>query len=114
MSFDLDGTAYAYPTIFQVLQQALQMQGHRVGILTGHDPRQMANDLAYLTALGFRPFDFYWGTNTVNNVLATNQAKANVIIQQAIACHWDDQAVDILTILRAQKYNQCVVFASIP
>lgn len=60
VAIDLDGTADAFPRVFQSLSSALVAAGHHVYIVTGvSDPEVTQADIdakkQYLTSLGFGP-----------------------------------------------------------
>ena len=91
ISFDLDGTFYAAPAVFAALGIALQKDGHRVGILTGHGFRSEVSDRAKLLEFGFSP-NFYYGRNDGEVSLDVLQWKASKLEAQLIDVHVDDDA----------------------
>jgi FMN phosphatase YigB (HAD superfamily) len=114
ISFDLDGTIYAYPEMFRRLYQAFRAAGHEVGILTGHNFSEQTLDLARLHSYGFGPWDFLGYTNTEGDVPATVAAKAQYLIDQVITLHFDDVALPLIQLLRSRGYRQIIVLQSIP
>ena len=91
ISFDLDGTFYAAPVVFAALGIALQKDGHRVGILTGHGFRSEASDRAKLLVFGFSP-NFYYGRNDGEVSEDVMQWKASKLEGESIDVHVDDDA----------------------
>ena len=91
VSIDLDGTLWQHMGFFRALMQSMQSQGHRVGILTGHDDRIREQDVALMVARGFPRPDFYFGKQTLADLESNgSHFKARIIQQEAIDIHFDD------------------------
>lgn len=92
ISFDLDGTFYAEPQIFSALGQALQKDGHTVGILTGHHVSAELSDRQQLLEIGSFVPNFYYGRDDQALAVDVFQWKAGKLDSEGIDIHIDDDA----------------------
>ena len=97
ISYDLDGTLFAYPTELLNFAWLMQKCGNEVGILTGRNLEDINNNvLPLLKQHGFTP-DFFIGrdfepTETDWDANIKNQVwKPQMIKEHNIDIHFDDQ-----------------------
>jgi len=95
VSFDLDGTAWKHRAIFIALANALQLDGHDVGVLTAHSEELRAADLRLWAARGFPEPDFFYNAEDMRQAgvvgLADMRATKIAFARRAgITCHFDD------------------------
>ena len=95
ISIDLDGTLWAHMDFFRNFMKAIQLQNHKVGILTGHNLENKQHDIDKMIANRFPIPDFYYGKETDQDK-ATNGAyfKARKIKEENIDIHFDDNDYD--------------------
>ena len=87
-AIDLDGTAWKYRRLFATLMQALQRDGHQVGILTAHGPSLEPEDRRLLCARGFPPSDFF--INKLEPAEPCKPWKERIVQEHDIDCLFDD------------------------
>jgi hypothetical protein len=97
-SFDLDGTYLEHEDAFDELAAMLQMSGHEVGILTNREDKPDNH-----VELGFEPdFEHYLGTPEDEDPATRAMAKAELMLQEGIDIHYDDEAAyfpDYVTVI---------------
>lgn len=98
ISFDLVGCYFEHKEFFDILANALQHAGHRVGIITGEREKDPYTGEDYkekiLPQLGFKP-DFFHVWGAIETIVNGNSWKAHKMHQEGVAVHFDDDAKEI-------------------
>lgn len=93
ISIDLDGTLYFKPEFFHMFISAMQRNGHRVVILTGHSADSETHDREKLAKMGIFP-DFYHGRTIEYMPFNGAKFKCDTIRKYGIDIHFDDMDYD--------------------
>lgn len=97
ITYDLDGTLFAYPNELLSFAFFMRKRGHQVGILSGHGMWHIRdNILPALEKIGFKP-DFYIGRDfeptdpNWDRDIKNQEWKPKMIRENNIDIHFDDQ-----------------------
>jgi len=94
ISIDLNGTFYYKPEFFQWFASAMQLAGHTVGILTGHNATSETHDRVKLARLFYFYPDFYLGRTEEYLPFNGAKFKCDMIRKHSIDIHFDDMDYD--------------------
>ena len=90
ISIDYDGTMWSHMAFFRELMKAMQLQGHQVGVLTGHNEECREADIALMVDRGFPRPDFWFGRTAEYQPMNGSIFKSAVIEREGIDIHFDD------------------------
>lgn len=109
VSYDLDGTLFAYPTELLMFAFMLQKSGHEVGLLTGRAIWDLEKNILPMLAQNkfvpnfyigrdFEPEEQDWDQNIKNQIW-----KPKMIKEYNIDIHFDDQCEGLIPIIKGSK-----------
>lgn len=110
ISIDLDCVLWHHQSFFRAFMQAMQREGHQVGILTSHKVIHEQADRALMQDRGFPEPDFYIGRPLQSGGVGYAALKAAAVRAEHIDLHFDDGDVAAMqTLLEGESWRVVAV-----
>ena len=91
ISIDLDGCYWEHKMYFDLMAEAMQKAGHRVGVITGRRDKERP---AIIEQVGFKmDFLHVWGDDEA--IVNGSAWKVKMMIHESVSVHFDDDATEI-------------------